>query len=151
MAARRTEKKRLPLYLSLVSLLQILATMSEKQVLGVGDEKPEALHHEDIISQEKQQQAGDYSGAREKTDPAEIRLVRKLDMWIMPTLWLMYWLNYLDRNAIALARLNDLEEDLNLSSSQYQTCVSILFVGYILGQVPSSTYTLTPTSNEDHH
>jgi hypothetical protein len=26
----------------------------------------------------------------------------------------MYWLNYLDRNAIALARLNDLEEDLNL-------------------------------------
>jgi sugar phosphate permease len=56
----------------------------------------------------------------------------------MPTLWLMYWLNYLDRNAIALARLNDLEEDLGLSSSQYQTCVSILFVGYLLGQVPSS-------------
>lgn len=56
----------------------------------------------------------------------------------MPILWLMYWLNYLDRNAIALARLNDLEEDLNLSSSEYQTCVSILFVGYILGQVPSS-------------
>lgn len=53
-------------------------------------------------------------------------------------LWLMYWLNYLDRNAIALARLNDLEEDLNLSSSQYQTCVSILFVGYILGQIPSN-------------
>ena len=53
-------------------------------------------------------------------------------------LWLMYWLNYLDRNAIALARLNDLEEDLNLTSTQYQTCVSILFVGYIIGQVPSN-------------
>ena len=50
----------------------------------------------------------------------------------------MYWLNYLDRNAIALARINDLEEDLGLSSTQYQTCVSILFVGYILGQVPSN-------------
>ena len=50
----------------------------------------------------------------------------------------MYWLNYLDRNAIALARLNDLEEHLNLSSVQYNTCVSILFVGYILGQVPSN-------------
>jgi hypothetical protein len=47
----------------------------------------------------------------------------------------MYWLNYLDRNAIALARLNDLEEDLNLDSTQYQTCVSILFIGYLLGQV----------------
>lgn len=56
----------------------------------------------------------------------------------MGRLWGMYWLNYLDRNAIALARLNNLEEDLNLSSSQYQTCVSILFVGYILGQIPSN-------------
>ncbi len=50
----------------------------------------------------------------------------------------MYWLNYLDRNAIALARLDDLEVHLNLSSSEYQTCVSILFVGYILGQIPSN-------------
>jgi hypothetical protein len=106
----------------------------------IDDEKPGDLHREDTIDQEKQKQLKDvdYSGATKKTDPAEIRLVRKLDLWIMPTLWLMYWLNYLDRNAIALARLNDLEEDLNLSSSQYQTCVSILFVGYIAGQVPSS-------------
>lgn len=60
----------------------------------------------------------DYSGAHEKTDPKEIALVRKLDKWIMPMLWSMYWLNYLDRNAIALARLDDLEEDLGLSSSR---------------------------------
>ena len=39
----------------------------------------------------------DYSGAHEKTDPKEIALVRKLDWWIMPILWLMYWLNYLVR------------------------------------------------------
>ncbi|KAF1916730.1 major facilitator superfamily domain-containing protein [Ampelomyces quisqualis] len=80
----------------------------------------------------------DYSGAYEKTDPREIALVKKLDRYILPMLWSMYWLNYLDRNAIALARLDDLEEDLNLSSTQYQTCVSILFVGYLLGQIPSN-------------
>ncbi|KAL3477231.1 major facilitator superfamily domain-containing protein [Aspergillus californicus] len=114
--------------------------MSKKSSPEIGDEKPDSLHREDTIDEEKhqQQQTGDYSGASKKTDPAEIRLVRKLDIWIMPMLWLMYWLNYLDRNAIALARLNGLEDDLNLSSSQYQTCVSILFVGYILGQVPSN-------------
>ena len=50
----------------------------------------------------------------------------------------MYWLNYLDRNAIALAKIDEIDVDLNLSSTQYQTCVSILFVGYILGQVPSN-------------
>lgn len=37
---------------------------------------------------------GDYSGAVEKTSAEEIRLVRKLDMRIMPTLWAMYFLNY---------------------------------------------------------
>lgn len=57
-----------------------------------------------------------------------------------PMLWSMYWLNYLDRNAIALARINDLEEDLNLDSVQYSTCVSILFVGYLLGGVPANMF-----------
>lgn len=51
---------------------------------------------------------------------------------------IMYWFNYLDRNAIAVARLDGLEEELGLSSTQYVTSVSILFVGYILGQIPSS-------------
>lgn len=71
----------------------------------------------------------DYSGAVSKTDEKEIALVRKLDWRIMPTLWAMYFLNYLDRNAIAQARLNNLEDDLNLVGSQYNTCISILFVG----------------------
>ena len=71
----------------------------------------------------------DYAGAVTKTDPVEISLVRKLDIRIMPTLWTMYFMNYLDRNAIANARLNDLEKDLGLEGSQYNTCISILFVG----------------------
>ncbi|KAH7001226.1 major facilitator superfamily domain-containing protein [Ilyonectria destructans] len=80
----------------------------------------------------------DYAGAVKKTSPEEIRLVRKLDFRIMPTLWAMYFLNYLDRNAIAQARLNDLEEHLGLVGTQYNTCISILFVGYLLMQIPSN-------------
>jgi hypothetical protein len=49
-----------------------------------------------------------------------------------PILWLMYLFNYLDRNALVNARLNDLEKELNLQGTQYNTCVSILFVGYVL-------------------
>jgi hypothetical protein len=69
----------------------------------------------------------------------------------MPILWAMYFLNYvriylpghiassqtnanetkIDRNAIANARLNNLEEDLGLVGTQYNTCISILFVGYV--------------------
>jgi hypothetical protein len=85
------------------------------------NEKPAVMMVEDIGNDDdlqKPQVKKDYSGVTEKTDPAEIALVKKLDRWIMPMLWSMYWLNYLDRNAIALARLNDLEEDLNLTPTR---------------------------------
>ncbi|KAK2675380.1 MFS transporter superfamily [Fusarium oxysporum f. sp. vasinfectum] len=101
-------------------------------------EKQNAAHEEYSAEVLDKKGNGDYSGAVAKSDPEEIKLVKKLDKWIMPTLWLMYWLNYLDRNAITLARLNGFEEDLNLQGSQYNTSVSILFVGYVLGQIPSN-------------
>ncbi|KAK5949530.1 hypothetical protein OHC33_009336 [Knufia fluminis] len=81
---------------------------------------------------------GDYSGAVAKTDKVEIALVKKLDRRILPTLWAMYFLNYLDRNAIAQARLNNLEDDLGLVGNQFNVAVSILFVGYLLMQIPSN-------------
>jgi MFS family permease len=68
----------------------------------------------------------------------EKALVRKLDYHIMPIMWAMYFLNYLDRNAIAQARLSGLEDDLRLHGSQFNVCVSILFVGYTLVQLPSN-------------
>ncbi|ETN36386.1 uncharacterized protein HMPREF1541_08663 [Cyphellophora europaea CBS 101466] len=62
----------------------------------------------------------------------------KMDIQILPCLVIMFILNFLDRQNIASAKLADIETDLNLSPVQYQTCVSILFVGYILMQVPSN-------------
>ncbi|KAF4872354.1 putative transporter [Colletotrichum siamense] len=99
-------------------------------------EKPQSDHVE--TEDQENKPAADHTGTRHKTNPDEIRLVRSIDWKMMPILWLMYWLNYLDRNAITVARLDSLEQDLNLTSTQYQSCVSILFVGYILGQIPSN-------------
>ncbi|OTB16924.1 hypothetical protein K445DRAFT_316447 [Daldinia sp. EC12] len=73
-----------------------------------------------------------------KMDPKERALVRKLDYYIMPTICVMYFLNYVDRNAIAQARLNHFESDLGMSGNEFNTAVSILFVGYVLMQVPSN-------------
>lgn len=50
----------------------------------------------------------------------ENKLRRKIDIRLMPMVILMYILNYLDRNAIATARLAGLTEELNLSTTQYQ-------------------------------
>ncbi|KAL3421896.1 pantothenate transporter liz1 [Phlyctema vagabunda] len=76
----------------------------------------------------------------EQRASAEKALVRKIDFRLLPMVILMYIMNYLDRNNIAAARLAGLEDDLNLTSVQYSTSVSILFVGYILMQVPSNIY-----------
>lgn len=70
----------------------------------------------------------------------EKKMIRKVDWRMLPLIILMYILNYLDRNNIAAARLAGLEEDLRLTGSQYQTAVSILFVGYVLMQVPSNLF-----------
>ncbi|MCJ1469870.1 hypothetical protein MMC07_008514 [Pseudocyphellaria aurata] len=70
----------------------------------------------------------------------ELALVRKIDLRLLPMIVLMYIMNYLDRNNIAAARLIGLEEELKLTSSQYLTALSILFVGYILMQIPSNLF-----------
>ncbi|KAI1211587.1 uncharacterized protein F4807DRAFT_418352 [Annulohypoxylon truncatum] len=61
----------------------------------------------------------------------ENRLRRKIDWRLLPMIIIMYILNYIDRNNIAAAKLAGLPEDLNLdpNSSEFQTAVSILFVG----------------------
>lgn len=76
----------------------------------------------------------------EERDTLERHLRRKIDWRLLPMVILMYILNYIDRNNIAAARLAGLEEDLKLDASgnQFSTAVSILFIGYILMQVPSN-------------
>ncbi|KAH7376609.1 major facilitator superfamily transporter [Plectosphaerella cucumerina] len=72
-------------------------------------------------------------------DPAvEKALVRKIDIRIFPVMIVLFVLNFIDRNNFANARLRGLEEDLGLTDVQYQTCISILLVGYVAMQVPSN-------------
>jgi MFS family permease len=70
----------------------------------------------------------------------ERRLVRKIDIRLMPITILLYILNYLDRNSISTARDNGLERDLGLKGQEYQTALSILYVGYITFQIPSNLF-----------
>lgn len=68
----------------------------------------------------------------------EKKLVRKMDIRIFPIMIILFVLNFIDRNNFANARLQGLEEDLNLSDVEYQTCISILLVGYVTMQIPSN-------------
>ncbi|RYP25733.1 hypothetical protein DL768_011428 [Monosporascus sp. mg162] len=82
------------------------------------------------------------AGAGTVDDPTfgvdEKKLVAKLDRHIIPLVMLLYTFSFLDRVNIGNARLYDLESDLGLTGDQYQVAVSILFVTYILFEIPSN-------------
>src|SRR6266536_5328517 len=69
---------------------------------------------------------------------AEKKLVRKLDIHIVPMVMLAYLLCFLDRVNIGNARLYRLEEDLGLHGMQYQTAMSLLFATYVTAELPSN-------------
>jgi MFS family permease len=80
----------------------------------------------------------DYLSLDSKSPISERRLVQKIDRRIMPCLILMIILNYLDRNALANARVQGIEASLRLTGSQFNTAISVFFIGYIGLQIPSN-------------
>ncbi|KAL7416444.1 major facilitator superfamily transporter [Mrakia frigida] len=69
---------------------------------------------------------------------AERKLVRRIDMRLLPMLWVMYILNYLDRTNIGNAKVAGMQTDLKLTSNDYATALSVFFVGYLLNEIPSN-------------
>lgn len=78
-------------------------------------------------------------GGPESRRLLEKKLLFKVDLR-MSILIVIYILNYIDRNNAAAARLRGFEDDLNLTGQQFPTLLSILYVGYIIMQIPSNMF-----------
>ncbi|KAK3938031.1 putative high-affinity nicotinic acid transporter protein [Diplogelasinospora grovesii] len=68
------------------------------------------------------------------------RLLRKIDIKLIPFLALLYLLSFLDRSNIGNARLDTLEKDLGLNSArlQYNHALAIFFPFYVAAEIPSN-------------
>jgi MFS family permease len=60
------------------------------------------------------------------------KLLRKLDLRLIPWLCLLYLISFLDRTNIGNAKLEGLQASLHITSGQYNACLSIFFVSYAL-------------------
>ncbi|PBP16861.1 major facilitator superfamily transporter [Diplocarpon rosae] len=69
---------------------------------------------------------------------AETKLVRQIDRHLLPILWLMYVLNYVDRTNIGNAKSAGMDVDLQLEGGRYAWVISIFFFGYLIMEVPSN-------------
>ncbi|KAH7374554.1 pantothenate transporter liz1 [Plectosphaerella cucumerina] len=72
------------------------------------------------------------------TEEEEKALVRRVDLFLLPTIWLMYLLSYMDRTNIGNAKIAGMEEDLQLTSDQYSIILVVFFIGYVLFEPPSN-------------
>ncbi|KAK9475592.1 major facilitator superfamily domain-containing protein [Lipomyces japonicus] len=68
----------------------------------------------------------------------EKRLVRKIDLYLLPTIFMMYLLSYLDRTNIGNAKTAGMEVDLDLSSTQYSTVLVVMIVFYVSMEIPTN-------------
>jgi sugar phosphate permease len=67
----------------------------------------------------------------------EATTYRKVDVRIVPFLFLCYILAYLDRVNVGFAKLQMLK-DLSLSEAAFATGAGIFFIGYFFFEVPSN-------------
>jgi sugar phosphate permease len=71
-------------------------------------------------------------------DPDDRKLLRKLDLHLIPTMTLLYLLSYLDRINIGQAKIDGLTDSLHLTSAQYDACLSVFFATYVAFEIPSN-------------
>ena len=67
----------------------------------------------------------------------EAQTIKKLRLRLLPFLFLLYVICYLDRINVSIAALT-MNKDLGMTSEQYGLLTGIFFIGYFLFEVPSN-------------
>ncbi|RYN25033.1 hypothetical protein AA0116_g215 [Alternaria tenuissima] len=66
----------------------------------------------------------------------EKKLLRTLDLRLLPAVSVLYLLSFLDRSNVANARIEGLTDDLHMTGNQYLTGLTLYFIGYVLFEIP---------------
>ncbi|OJJ36051.1 hypothetical protein ASPWEDRAFT_111974 [Aspergillus wentii DTO 134E9] len=110
------------------------------------DEKTSPQHKEDITEEGAREAAGrghaatdQYGRALVEFDrAAESRLRLKIDLYIVPTVAILYLFCFIDRANIGNAKLAGIEDDLGLKGNDYNALLSIFYISYIILEIPSN-------------
>ena len=67
----------------------------------------------------------------------ELKLIRKLQWHLLPFLFVLYVISFIDRSNISIAALT-MNKDLAISSEQFGWVAGVFFFGYVLSGIPSN-------------
>ncbi|RSL49519.1 hypothetical protein CEP54_012380 [Fusarium duplospermum] len=72
-------------------------------------------------------------------DPTEDkRLVRRIDLHVLPWICITYALSLIDRTNIAAAKIVGMEADLNLAGNKFNVALLVFFITYLVAGIPSN-------------
>ncbi|KAF3769746.1 MFS general substrate transporter [Cryphonectria parasitica EP155] len=102
------------------------------------DGKPGSQHDEETqVDLPKPHEIGAVDDYVPDTEE-ERKLVRKIDLYLLPAIWCMYLLSYMDRTNIGNAKTSGMATDLGLGSNEYSMALTVFFIGYVVCEVPSN-------------
>ncbi|KFY49688.1 hypothetical protein V496_09860 [Pseudogymnoascus sp. VKM F-4515 (FW-2607)] len=71
-------------------------------------------------------------------DDRKKKLLRKMDFHLIPIITLLYLFAYLDRGNIGNAKLAGLLDGVHINDAQYNICLTVFFVTYVIFEVPAN-------------
>ncbi|ETS74163.1 hypothetical protein PFICI_14029 [Pestalotiopsis fici W106-1] len=74
----------------------------------------------------------------EATESEAKKVLRKIDVRVVPVLFVTYMLQYLDKNSLNFASVYGLQDGTNLHGQDYSWLGSIFYFGYLISQFPSA-------------
>ncbi|KAH0150556.1 MFS general substrate transporter, partial [Aureobasidium melanogenum] len=83
------------------------------------------------------------SNSWEVDNGAEAILVRKIDWRIIPTLFLAYFLQFLDKVAVNYANVMGLQKDLRMQGQDFAWTATAFFIGYVVAELPQGQYIIS--------
>ncbi|EXJ89681.1 hypothetical protein A1O3_02748 [Capronia epimyces CBS 606.96] len=87
--------------------------------------------HEEEIDEKPNEAQGDFRVSDDNDETKQYRrLLRKMDMRIIPILAALYLLSFLDRGNIGNANIQGLSKDIGLVGNQYNWCLTVFFFPY---------------------
>ncbi|KAL4931455.1 major facilitator superfamily domain-containing protein [Aspergillus undulatus] len=96
-------------------------------------EKPSATAVEGNVSPPSSDSVeGAFSAQMQK------RVLRKMDLRLIPMLALLYLLAFLDRGNIGNAKIEGMLDDLHMSGQEYNLCLTVFFFTYVAFELPSN-------------
>ncbi|SAM03743.1 hypothetical protein [Absidia glauca] len=104
------------------------------------DTKVEHTKNEIVMDEEANREGSSFRSEDDDFhySDEEKRLVRKISWTLLPLIWCIVFVQFVDKSIMSVAAVTGLFEDTHINKSQYSWASSVIYLGYLVYQVPNN-------------